>query len=488
MIGPNDLKYYVISDETKKYNEVNHKLIKLVNLYFYTMKNHSYQLNQIENKLNEYNINGEVKIKQLLENQQNIIKELIKIINNFLLEKRNSELAKKFEEQIIIDKNDKINKIDYKLPLKQKKVMRNNNNFHIFDQLCHNHKKSNNKHSKNFKEKNNINENTKNISTNETLKSNITKSVEDKINTLYTINPKRIINQKKLIALNIVAPKSGKEFKGALSFLNVKLSIQKRKKKLFGKFLNREIKESSKPNKKKLIKSKSTSEMTFIPKIIYKPNTNLNKNLYLKINNISNNNPYNIKINNYYTIDEEKNDNINGKNESITMINDRQSSISSCNLYENNSNLAQIFTKRKKKIKYRGNSRKGRISSTEKDNNKNMVRIKNTKEIPLKTDFYLNTNSSFPNFTLTNTSLDKLGNITYNKRSNSSLTFFNGNLNNYKNKDNKFINKFETEIYSVPYIINGKRILPSRFTKEVLSSSYKKLNKYEEKRFKNYLG
>ena len=91
--------------------------------------------------------------------------------------------------------------------------------------------------------------------------------------------------------------------------------------------------------------------MAFIPKIINKPNTNFNKNLYLKINNISNNNPYNIKINNYYTIDEEKNDNINGKIESITMINDRQSSISSCNLYEKNGNLPQIFTKRKKRRK-----------------------------------------------------------------------------------------------------------------------------------------
>ena len=81
MIGQNDLKYYIISDNTPKYNVVNNKIIKFTKLFFYTMKNHSYHITQIENKINEYNVKGEVKIKQLLENQQNIIKELIKIIN-----------------------------------------------------------------------------------------------------------------------------------------------------------------------------------------------------------------------------------------------------------------------------------------------------------------------------------------------------------------------------------------------------------------------
>ena len=80
MNGQNNLKYYVISDISQKYDDINKKIINFTKLYFYTMKNHSYQIIQIENKLNEYNIKGEVKIKQLLENQQNIIKELIKII------------------------------------------------------------------------------------------------------------------------------------------------------------------------------------------------------------------------------------------------------------------------------------------------------------------------------------------------------------------------------------------------------------------------
>ena len=44
----------------------------------------------------------------------------------------------------------------------------------------------------------------------------------------------------------------------------------------------------------------------------------------------------------------------------------------------------------------------------------------------------------------------------------------------------------DNEICSVPYINNGKRIIPTRYTKEVLNKSYKILNKYEQKRFKNH--
>jgi hypothetical protein len=94
MLGQNDLKYYIISDNTQKYKEINNKIIKFTKLYFYTMKNHSYQITQIENKLNEYSIKDEVKIKLLLENQQNIIKELIKIINDIFQENRNIDIKK----------------------------------------------------------------------------------------------------------------------------------------------------------------------------------------------------------------------------------------------------------------------------------------------------------------------------------------------------------------------------------------------------------
>ena len=98
MLNLNDLNSYIIFGNSIKYDDINQRIIQEAKTYYKTMKNHSYQLTQIENKLNEYNIKGEVKIKQLLENQQNIIKELIKIVNNCLKEIRNNEILKKNEE------------------------------------------------------------------------------------------------------------------------------------------------------------------------------------------------------------------------------------------------------------------------------------------------------------------------------------------------------------------------------------------------------
>ena len=491
MIGPNDLKYYVISDSSQKYDEINQVIIKFTKLYFFTMKNHSYQISQIENKINEYNVNGEVKIKQLLENQQNIIKELIKIINNFLLEKKNNEVVKKLEDQMKMDKFDKIEKKDINennLPLKIKNII-TNNNVHCFVPSHYSLVKScyNKNNPNNIKERININnsiENAKNPSTNETIRSNLTKSTDDRI------NKKKVINQKKIIPLNVIAPKSGVEFNGALSFLNIKSSKQKGKKKIFRKFLNKDMSHTgnntTKPAKKKLFKSMSTSEVTSSNK----PNT-INKNsLSLKINNINNNannhyNPHYYNMNNNYTIDEEKNDDDIEKIPSIKQtINERLISISSYNANDNYGNLPPIFTKRKKRIKYRSSSG-GRVLSTEKEIKRSMVRVRSAKEIPLKTDFFLHTNSSFPHYTLTNYSTYKID-FPFNRRSNSTINFFTGN--NFRIRENKSLKKFENEIFSAPYINNGKRIIPTKVTKGVLNSSYKILNKYEQKRFRNNFG
>ena len=489
MIGPNDLKNYVISDSSQKYDEINQRMIKFTKLYFYTMKNHSYQITQIENKINEYNVNGEVKIKQLLENQQNIIKELIKIINSFLLEKRNNEVVKKLEDQMKMDKFDKIEKLDINennLPLKIKNII-TNNNVHSFVPSHYPIVKSiYNKNNFNIKERININnsiENTKNPSANETNRSNITKSTDDRISN------KKILNQKKIIPLNVIAPKSGVEFNGALSFLNIKSSKQKGRKKIFRKFLNKDMNHTdnniAKPAKKKLFKSMSTSEVASSNK----PNILNKKNLYLKINNLNNkaNNPYeqyNFNINNNYTIDEEKNDDIEKMPTIKQTINERQLSISSNNVYDNYGNLPHIFTKRKKRIKYRSSSG-GRVL-TEKENKRNMVRVRSAKEIPLKTDFYLHTNSSYPHYTLSNYSSHKID-FPFKRRSNSTLNFFTRQYN-FRIKENNSLKKFENEIFSASYINNGKRIMPSKVMKGVLNSSYKILNKYEQKRFRNNFG
>ena len=66
MLNNNDLKNYIIFDNTKKYDEINEKVMKLTKTYFKTMKNHSFQISQIENKLNEYNIKNKIQIKKLL--------------------------------------------------------------------------------------------------------------------------------------------------------------------------------------------------------------------------------------------------------------------------------------------------------------------------------------------------------------------------------------------------------------------------------------
>ena len=54
----------------------------------------------------------------------------------------------------------------------------------------------------------------------------------------------------------------------------------------------------------------------------------------------------------------------------------------------------------------------------------------------------------------------------------------------FRNKNNSK-RQLEKQIYSMPYINNGIQINPTRMTKEVLSSSYKVLNKYKNKRYKN---
>ena len=445
MIGIKDLKYYIISDISQKYDEINKKIIKFTKLYFYTMKNHSIQLAQIENKLNEYSIKGEVKLKQLLENQQSIIKELIKIINNILIKIKNDETIHKNEDYI---------------PLKQKNIIMNNN-LHIFDLPNYNISKIN--YTKNnIKEKRNISNNIiKNI-TNETFRVHMNKSVEDKT------NHNKLSNKKKIITLNITAQKNGNEYNETNNNSN-----QKKNKKIFDKFLNKEKQKETNILKQKMAKSNSTREISYNPKIY-------NKNLYLKTNNINNisnistTNNNNYMNNNNYTIDEERNDNIEG----ISFFNERLNSLNSNNLNENYGILPHILTKRKKKIKYRVKERKTLLTDKEINKN-NLFQVKSAKEIPLNY-------SSFPIYFFTNSSsIDKNSEFSFNNRSNSALCFYNGNSNHII-RDNRGFKNIQSEIFSVPYINNGKRITPTRFTREVLQNSYKKLNKYEHKKLKKY--
>ena len=447
----NELKSFVISDTSQKYEEINKKIIKFSKIYFALSKINSSQLNKNQND------NNEINIKQLLDNQHNIIKELVKIINDILIEKINSEVVKKLEGQSF-DISDE--------PLEQKSNTTNicsmsnysidkpyYKQYNIKEKLCEpiNNKNSIINNKNNINNINNINNNKKSI---KRIKNNLNKSVDE------NLIAKKLLNQKKIIPLNIITPRTDNEFSGALSFLNININNKVNNYKPYKKFTNYKIEP---PSTKKVIKS-------------YMNNLDISKNNpHIKTNN-NNNILSSHYMNNNYTIDEEKLDKNSGNNEG-------QTSITSHNNLEDE-NFPEAFNKRKQKIKYRmGNSHSG-----DKDNRNiyhlnNLNKIKTLNNINSKVDYYLNTNSSFPNFNGSN-STERLDNIPYHhQRSNTAFNFFKSNFINLLNKDNKFLLKSsKSTLYSIPYINNGKVIKPSRFTKEIYNNSYLKITKYQKKR------
>lgn len=449
----NELKYFVISDTTQKYEEINKKIIKFSKIYFNLSKNYSSQLNKNQNG------NNEISIKQLLDNQHNIIKELVKIINDILIEKINSEVVKKLEGQSF-DISDE--------PLEQKSNTTNVGSlsnysidksyykqYNIKEKLC---EPSNNKNiiSNN---KNYINNNINSIISNnknsiKRMKNNLNKSVDE------NLIAKKLLNQKKIIPLNIITPRTDNEFSGALSFLNININNKVNNYKPYKKYQNYK---NDPPIAQKLVKSYN----------IFDANKN---NPHIRTNN-----NYNILSSHYmnsnYTIDEEKLDNNSGNNE-------RQTSITSHNNLEDE-NFPEAFNKRKQRIKYRmGNSHSGDKDSKGFYQLNNLNKIKTLNNINSKVDYYLNTNSSFQNFSGSN-STERFSSIPYHhhQRSNTAFNFFKPNFNHLLNKDNQFVLKSsKNTLYSVPYINNGKIIKPSRFTKEIYNNSYQKINKYQKKR------
>ena len=438
-----ELKNFVISDTTQKYEEINIKILKYVKIYFYVSKNYSSLLNQIEIKINNNYNNNEIKIKQLLDNQHNIIKELIKILNNILIEKINSEVIKKLEAQSFEISDD---------PYEQKSMTTNvftQSNYSLDKSIYGqgNKRESITKPSNNNYNIINYNNNFKNNNNNKILKTNVNRSVDN------NLISKKLLNQKKIIPLNIITPRTDNEFNGALSFLNININNKFKNYKNNKNYQNKNYKEySNKP--------------------ILNSSSYYNNNL--RSNNINNKSYY---MNNNYTIDEERNDN-NSK------INERQNSINSKNYYEEEyGNMPDLLNNRRRRIKYRF----GKSYSGEKDKHSyimnNGIGNKTINNIYNKTDSFLNTNSSLPNFTLT-TSTERLGDFPQ-KRSNTYFNFFKPNLSNILNKDNKYVIKSnKTKLYSIPYIYNGTTIKPSKFTKEIYNNSYKKIDKYQKKRLK----
>ena len=238
-----ELKNFIISDHSEKYEKLNEKLINIAKNYFNLIKNNSIPLSKIENSIysNKHKEN-KITIESILINQHNLIKELVQLINNILLDIRNSEFIRKYEEH------------------------------HQTDYANQNPKNDESK-------KSTIND----TSCDPTPKNKIPKS------TIY--------NKKTIIPLNVVAPKNNIEFNGTVSFLN--FTMLNSKNKISNNPINDENIIPKNNLKKKSYKSSSTSN-------IFSINTNdnnTNPSDYHYLN--TNTNTSNLETRNY-TIDDIK--------------------------------------------------------------------------------------------------------------------------------------------------------------------------------------
>ena len=391
----NELKFFVISDMSQKYDEINKNLLKITNLYYFLIKNYSSKLAQIEKLFNDINI------KQLLENQNHLIRELVKIINNLLIEKINTEMIRKYEEE-------SIETVDESFNQKSKNII-TNKNLDMFAKQNKNYSKK----AKKSKVNNNIN--------NSKIENN-------------NLISKKINNQKEIIPLNIISPKTYREYNGTLSFFNININN------------NSNIK-TYEPHPKKAknkLSSKSCNNLKMMHNNILSKNNNFN-NIYCNMNNT-------------YTIDEEGNDDYNsGNNEDKNSVN---------NNYDNeNYSMLEMSDNKKQKREYTHG------------NNSEIDYKRNFHKIPIKSEIYF---KSFPNILKDSFNNDK-EDFSYKKRCHTTENFFKSNLYNL-NRNNLFRKFSKKEIYSVPYFYNGKINSPSKLTKKIYNSSYKKLSNYTKKR------
>ena len=421
MLNKNNSKIYTIVDNSKKYNDINQRIIKETKLFDKTMKNHSFQISQIENKLNEYSIKNNIKIRQLLENQQKIIKELVNIINQIITKKSVSDATS-------LQNDDKSEKSFIKHDIKYRKD-KNITNMKINIHPSHSI-------DKNFY----INEIKKIIS-----KKNYFKNQNKKSNTLNRNlnkrNCKSNINYKNIISLNNDSIKSINELKNNSDLINIKY-LNKNNNKFGKKYLNKlQIQKEIDLSNKKLFKSMSENEISNKPKI-------LNNTLYIQTNSLNNSKLCNLNAN--YTIDEERN--------IFSFNNEQERQTSLYNKTDIDGSLPNLLSKHKmkKKAKYRS-----------------------LKNIRVKEEFYFINNYTFTNFNITNSSSQKSIDNTY-YRNNNSLTYMNSDINTLF-KNNKSLKNIGKKIYSMPYINNGIQIIPTRATKEVLSNSYKIVDKYRNR-------
>lgn len=402
----NELKNLVILDTTQKYDKINKKILKSSKIYFNIVNNSSLETISSE-KNNNNSFLGDIKIKELLENQHNLIKELVNIINTILIENINNEVIKRYEDE----SSDSLEE-------KQKNIITNKNLNMLSKSNNENKSKSNKNKSENKKERKNIAKNNKN--------NNIKKNENN------NLISKKLVRQKDIIPLNVIFPKTNNEYNGALSFfkINSNQKIEFNPNKSMNKIFYYET--SNNPKKK-------DNNFPTLGHI------NVNNNSYYKNN---------------YTIDEERND---------TAINERQTSITSNHILDDDIGLSP------EKLNSKKQKKNNNVNKNFFENERNYTNNISYKKSPMKGIYYVR---SVPNIFLKNLSGKKEG-FSNEKRNNTSFNFFKKKNILNSNKNSYVINKIRKNVlFSVPYINNGKINSPSRQTKKLLSLSYKKINRY----------
>ena len=127
MNGKNRQNILITSVNKEKFEHVNSKITSLFNEYYNLLGIYSYKIDYIENSINSFKPKHKLKLKNFIENQQSLIKELVNIINNLLLsirihskKKRNSKSKKSIKSIIESNNYSSFNSIKNNSKNKQK--------------------------------------------------------------------------------------------------------------------------------------------------------------------------------------------------------------------------------------------------------------------------------------------------------------------------------------------------------------------------------
>ncbi len=99
-------------------------------------------------------------------------------------------------------------------------------------------------------------------------------------------------------------------------------------------------------------------------------------------------------------------------------------------------------------------------------------------DIPFKNE----NNRSYVIFNTLSNFTERSEGFNYHKR-NTSFNFFRPKNFSFNKYDQIILKLAKHKVYSVPHINNGKINSPSKFTKQILSNSYRKIKKYKILKF-----